>query len=138
MDAIHDLHDNIFYVTNILIFILLFKKCKEDHEQILFIDASKEFEKVKNQNMLREEHINKIVETFRNRTVIEKYSHLATLQEVADNDYNLNIPRYVDTFEAEEEIDIQAVMQEIKSLEAKRAALDKEIDVYFKELGLVF
>jgi type I restriction enzyme M protein len=88
--------------------------------------------------MLREEHINKIVETFRNRTVIEKYSHLATLQEVADNDYNLNIPRYVDTFEAEEEIDIQAVMQEIKSLEAKRAELDKEIDVYFKELGLVF
>jgi len=63
---------------------------------------------------------------------------LATLQEVADNDYNLNIPRYVDTFEAEEEIDIQAVMQEIKSLEAKRAELDKEIDVYFKELGLVF
>jgi len=57
---------------------------------------------------------------------------------VADNDYNLNIPRYVDTFEAEEEIDIQAVMQEIKSLEAKRAELDKEIDVYFKELGLVF
>ena len=88
--------------------------------------------------MLREEHINKIVETYRNRTVIEKYSHLATLQEVADNDYNLNIPRYVDTFEAEEEIDIQAVMQEIKSLEAKRAELDKEIDVYFKELGLVF
>ena len=88
--------------------------------------------------MLREEHINKIVETYRNRTVIEKYSHLATLQEVADNDYNLNIPRYVDTFEAEEEIDIKAVMQEIKSLEAKRAELDKEIDVYFKELGLVF
>jgi type I restriction enzyme M protein len=63
---------------------------------------------------------------------------LATLQEVAENDYNLNIPRYVDTFEAEEEIDIQVVMQEIKSLEAKRAELDKEIDVYFKELGLVF
>ncbi|MFB0965886.1 MAG: N-6 DNA methylase, partial [Cloacibacterium sp.] len=89
-------------------------------------------------NMLREDHINKIVETYRNRTVIEKYSHLATLQEVADNDYNLNIPRYVDTFEAEEEIDIQAVMQKIKSLETKRADLDKEIDVYFKELGLVF
>jgi type I restriction enzyme M protein len=88
--------------------------------------------------MLREEHINKIVETYRNRTEIEKYSHLATLQEVAENDYNLNIPRYVDTFEAEEEIDIQVVMQEIKSLEAKRAELDKEIDVYFKELGLVF
>ena len=138
LDAVIGLPANIFYGTSIPTCILVFKKCKEDPEHILFIDASKEFEKVKNQNMLREEHINKIVETFRNRTVIEKYSHLATLQEVADNDYNLNIPRYVDTFEAEEEIDIQAVMQEIKSLEAKRAALDKEIDVYFKELGLIF
>ena len=138
LDAVIGLPANIFYGTSIPTCILVFKKCKEDPEHILFIDASKEFEKVKNQNMLREEHINKIVETYRNRTVIEKYSHLATLQEVADNDYNLNIPRYVDTFEAEEAIDIQAVMQEIKSLEAKRAALDKEIDVYFKELGLVF
>lgn len=138
LDAVIGLPANIFYGTSIPTCILVFKKCKEDPEHILFIDASKEFEKVKNQNMLREEHINKIVETYRNRTVIEKYSHLATLQEVADNDYNLNIPRYVDTFEAEEEIDIQAVMQEIKSLEAKRAELDKEIDVYFKELGLIF
>lgn len=138
LDAVIGLPANIFYGTSIPTCILVFKKCKEDPEHILFIDASKEFEKVKNQNMLREEHVNKIVETYRNRTVIEKYSHLATLQEVANNDYNLNIPRYVDTFEAEEEIDIQAVMQEIKSLEAKRAALDKEIDVYFKELGLVF
>lgn len=138
LDAVIGLPANIFYGTSIPTCILVFKKCKEDPEHILFIDASKEFEKVKNQNMLREEHINKIVETYRNRTVIEKYSHLATLQEVVDNDYNLNIPRYVDTFEAEEAIDIQAVMQEIKSLEAKRAELDKEIDVYFKELGLVF
>ncbi len=138
LDAVIGLPANIFYGTGIPTCILVFKKCKEDPEHILFIDASKEFEKVKNQNMLREEHINKIVETYRNRTEIEKYSHLATLQEVAENDYNLNIPRYVDTFEAEEEIDIQVVMQEIKSLEAKRAELDKEIDVYFKELGLVF
>lgn len=138
LDAVIGLPANIFYGTSIPTCILVFKKCKEDPEHILFIDASKEFEKVKNQNMLREEHINKIVETYRNRTTIEKYSHLATLQEVADNDYNLNIPRYIDTFEAEEEIDIQAVMQEIKSLEAKRAELDKEIEVYFKELGLVF
>lgn len=138
LDAVIGLPANIFYGTSIPTCILVFKKCKEDPDHILFIDASKEFEKVKNQNMLREKHIDKIVETYRNRTVIEKYSHLATLAEVAENDYNLNIPRYVDTFEAEEEIDIQAVMQEIKSLEAKRAELDKEIDVYFKELGLVF
>ena len=82
-------------------------------------------------------HIRKIVETYRDRKEVEKYSHLATLQEVADNDYNLNIPRYVDTFEEEEPIDIKAVMAEIKELEAKRAELDKEIDVYLKELGLV-
>lgn len=138
LDAVIGLPANIFYGTSIPTCILVFKKCKEDPDHILFIDASKEFEKVKNQNMLREEHIEKIVETYRNRTVIEKYSHLATLEEVAENDYNLNIPRYVDTFEEEEEIDIHAVMKEIKSLEAKRAELDKEIDVYFKELGLVF
>jgi len=82
-------------------------------------------------------HINKIVDTYQNRTVTEKFSHKATLQEVADNDYNLNIPRYVDTFEEEEEIDIQAVMAEIKELEAKRSQLDSEIEVYLKELGLV-
>lgn len=138
LDAVIGLPANIFYGTSIPTCILVFKKCKEDPDHILFIDASKEFEKVKNQNMLREEHIDKIVETYRNRTTIEKYSHLATLKEVEENDYNLNIPRYVDTFEAEEEIDIQSVMQEIKSLEAKRSELDKEIDVYFKELGLVF
>ena len=79
----------------------------------------------------------KIVDTYRNRTEIEKYSHLATLQEVADNDYNLNIPRYVDTFEEEEPIDIKAVMAEIKELEAKRADLDKEIEGYLRELGIV-
>ena len=69
--------------------------------------------------------------------VIEKYIHCATLQEIKDNDYNLNIPRYVDTFEEEEEIDIKAVMSEIKELEAKRAELDAQIDVYLKELGII-
>ncbi len=138
LDAVIGLPANIFYGTSIPTCILVFKKCKENPEDILFIDASKGFEKVKTQNMLREEHIDQIVETYRNRTVIEKYSYRAPLQEVADNDYNLNIPRYVDTFEEEEEIDIQAVMRDIKELEAKRAELDKEIEVYFKELGLVF
>ena len=92
------------------------------------------FEKVKPQTNLRKEHIDKIVDTSHERKEIEKYSHIATLQEVADNDYNLNIPRYVDTFEEEEPIDIKAVMAEIKELEAKRAELDKEIEVYLKEL----
>lgn len=137
LDAVIGLPANIFYGTSIPTCILVFKKCREADEDILFVDASKEFEKQKNQNVLLNNHIDKIVETYQNRTVIEKFSHKATLQEVADNDYNLNIPRYVDTFEEEEEIDIQAVMAEIKELEAKRSQLDAEIEVYLKELGLV-
>src|SRR5690606_4339599 len=137
LDAVIGLPANIFYGTSIPTCILVFKKCREEDEDVLFIDASKEFEKQKNQNVLLNEHVNKIVDTYQERTEIEKFSHKATLQEIADNDYNLNIPRYVDTFEEEEEIDIQAVMAEIKSLEAKRAELDKEINVYFKELGII-
>jgi type I restriction enzyme M protein len=138
LDAVIGLPANIFYGTSIPTCILVFKKCRETPDDILFIDASNDFEKVKTQNMLRDEHIKKIVDTYRNRTVIEKYSHIATLAEIAENDFNLNIPRYVDTFEEEEEIDIHAVMREINSLEAQRAELDKEIEGYFQELGLVF
>lgn len=137
IDAIIGLPANIFYGTSIPTCILVLKKCRKEDDNILFIDASKEFEKVKTQNKLRPEHIEKIVNTYRERKEIEKYSHLATLDEIKENDYNLNIPRYVDTFEEEEPIDIQAVMAEIKELEAKRAELDKEIEVYLKELGLV-
>lgn len=137
IDAIIGLPPNIFYGTGIPTCILVAKKCRKEDDSILFIDASREFEKVKTQNKLRPEHIRKIVDTYRNRTEIEKYSHLASLQEIADNDYNLNIPRYVDTFEEEEEIDIKAVMAEIKQLEAKRAELDAQIEVYLRELGIV-
>ncbi len=137
VDAIIGLPANIFYGTSIPTCIIVMKKCRKEDDNILFIDASKEFEKVKTQNKLREEHIRKIVETYRDRKEIEKYSHCATLQEIADNDYNLNIPRYVDTFEEEEPIDIKAVMAEIKELEAKRADLDKEIEGYIRELGIV-
>lgn len=137
VDAIIGLPANIFYGTSIPTCIIVMKKCRKEDDNILFIDASKEFEKVKTQNKLREEHISKIVETYRDRKEIEKYSHCATLQEIADNDYNLNIPRYVDTFEEEEPIDIKAVMAEIKELEAKRADLDKEIEGYLRELGIV-
>ena len=137
IDAIIGLPANIFYGTSIPTCILVMKKCRKEDDNILFIDASKEFEKVKTQNKLRQEHIDKIVSTYRERMEIEKYSHCATLQEIKDNDYNLNIPRYVDTFEEEEEIDIKAVMSEIKELEAKRAELDAQIDVYLKELGII-
>lgn len=137
IDAIIGLPANIFYGTSIPTCILIIKKCRKEDDNILFIDASKEFEKIKTQNKLRQDHIDKIIETYRDRAEIEKYSHCATLQEIKDNDFNLNIPRYVDTFEEEEEIDIHAVMAEIKGLEAKRANLDKEIEVYLKELGLI-
>lgn len=137
LDAVIGLPANIFYGTSIPTCILVFKKCREQDEDVLFIDASKEFEKQKNQNILRVQHIEKIVETYRERTVFEKFSHKASLKEIAENDYNLNIPRYVDTFEEEEEIDIFAVMREIKELEAKRSELDLEINKYLKELGLV-
>ena len=137
IDAIIGLPANIFYGTSIPTCILVMKKCRQSDDNILFIDASKEFEKVKTQNKLRPEHIQKIIDTYRNRTEIEKYSHCATLKEIEENDYNLNIPRYVDTFEEEEEIDIQAVMAEIKELEVKRTELDAQIEVYLKELGIV-
>ena len=137
IDAIIGLPANIFYGTSIPTCILVMKKCRQSDDNILFIDASKEFEKVKTQNKLRLEHIQKIIETYRTRAEIEKYSHCATLKEIEENDYNLNIPRYVDTFEEEEEIDIKAVMAEIKELESKRTELDAQIEVYLKELGIV-
>ncbi|KGN72483.1 restriction endonuclease subunit M [Porphyromonas macacae] len=137
VDAVIGLPPNLFYGTGIPTCILVMRKCRKEDDSILFIDASREFEKIKAQNRLTPEHIQKIVETYRQRSEIERYSHLATLEEIRGNDYNLNIPRYVDTFEEEEEIDIQGVMGKIKELEARRTELDQQIEVYLRELGLV-
>ncbi len=136
LDAVIGLPANIFYGTSIPTCILVFKKCRENEDNILFIDASKEFEAGKNQNRLRDEDVDKIIETYKNREEIEKYSHVASLQEVEDNEYNLNIPRYVDTFEEEEEIDIKQVQQELKEIDKQIEEVDKELNVYLKELGL--
>lgn len=136
LDAVIGLPANIFYGTSIPTCILVFKKCRENPDDILFIDASNEYEKVKTQNMLREEHIQKIVDTYRNRTEIEKYSHKATLEEIVTNDYNLNIPRYVDTFEAEESIDINAIAQELKQLDSDMTSIDTTIAGFCQELGI--
>ncbi|MFY2980177.1 N-6 DNA methylase, partial [Klebsiella pneumoniae] len=92
------------------------RKCRKHNDSILFIDASNDFEKVKTQNRLLPEHIDKIANTYNDWKGVEKYSYIATLEEIRNNDYNLNIPRYVDTFEAEEEIDLNAVAQEIRDL----------------------
>jgi type I restriction enzyme M protein len=137
IDAIIGLPANIFYGTSIPTCIIIAKKCRKEDDSILFIDASKGFEKVKTQNKLRAEHIEKLLNVYRSREEVDKYSHNATLEEVAANDYNLNITRYVNTFEEQEEVDIQQILAEIKTLEAKRAELDQEIDVYLRELGLV-
>lgn len=137
IDAVIGLPANIFYGTGIPTCILVIKKCRREGDNILFIDASKDFEKLKNKNSLADGQIDRIVRTFQERKEIEKYSHCATLQEIKDNDFNLNISRYVDVFEEEEPIDIKTVMAEIKELEVKRNELDKEIDVYLKELGLI-
>ena len=137
LDAVIGLPANIFYGTSIPTCILVFKKCREDSEHVLFIDASNEFEKVKNQNYLTDENINKIIETFKNRSDVEKYSHNATLTEIKENDYNLNIPRYVDTFEEEEAIDLDVVSSELKALDSKMASTDKTIAKFCDELGIV-
>ena len=140
LDAVIGLPANIFYGTSIPTCILVFKKCREVDDNVVFIDASGKdnFIKVGNQNELRDSDVEKIINTYRNREAEDKYAYLATLDEIAENDYNLNIPRYVDTFEEEEPVDINAVMQEIKTLEAKRSELDVEINGYFQELGLTF
>ncbi|MCF8365103.1 MAG: type I restriction-modification system subunit M [Bacteroidales bacterium] len=136
LDAVIGLPANIFYGTSIPTCILVFKKCRENPDDVLFIDASQHYEKVKTQNMLREEDIDKIVSAYRNRTEEDKYSKLATLNEITENDYNLNIPRYVDTFEQEDAIDLQAIADELKDMEKQLAETDSLIAGYCNELNI--
>ena len=105
-------------------------------ENILFIDASKDFEPGKNQNRLRDSDVDKIIQTYIERKEVEKYCHVAPLSEIEENEYNLNIPRYVDTFEEEEPIDIKQVQKDLKEIDKQIAEVDKELNVYLKELGL--
>jgi type I restriction enzyme M protein len=136
LDAVIGLPANIFFGTSIPTCILVFKKCRENENNVLFVDASKEYEAGKNQNRLRDEDIDKIINTYKERKNIDKYSYIATLDEIKENDYNLNIPRYVDTFEEEEEIDIQEVQKELKEIDKQIDETDKQLNIYLKELGL--
>lgn len=136
LDAVIGLPANLFYGTSIPAAILVFKKCREISDNILFIDASQGFDKVKNQNVLREQDVSKIVETYKERAELDKYSYCATLEEIAENDYNLNIPRYVDTFEEEEPIDLSQVVQELQALKQEMKETDNEIKKYCDELGI--
>ncbi|MCQ2525079.1 MAG: type I restriction-modification system subunit M [Lachnospiraceae bacterium] len=137
LDAVIGLPANLFYGTGIPACILVFKKNRGTHD-VLFIDASGDgnFEKGKNQNILRDCDIEKIMETYKKREAVDKYSYVASKNEIVENDYNLNIPRYVDTFEDEAPINIDDVNIEIQKIDDEIASVQARMDAYLKELGL--
>ena len=134
LDTVIGLPEKLFFGTGIPAAILIFKKQKTD-SNILFIDASRSFKSNKNQNQLTEGNIKDIIDAFKARKTQDKYAYLATKEEVADNDYNLNIPRYVDTFEEEAEIDLNEVRNERLALQSQLKELEVEMEGYLKELG---
>lgn len=136
LDAVIGLPANIFYGTSIPTCVLVFKKCRKNPDDVLFIDASQHFEKVKTQNKLLSEHIDKIITAYINRTNTPKYSHVASLTDIKANDYNLNIPRYVDTFEAEDVIDLNAIAAQLSELEQTSKTTDTTIASFCLELGI--
>jgi len=142
LDAVIGLPTNLFLNVGIPVAFLIFDKSREkgganeNRKDVLFIDASKEFVPGKKQNSLSENHIKKIVDTYKNRREIEKYSHIATFDEIKENDFNLNIPRYVDTFEEEEEVDLAKVKVEIVDLENELQKVQSQMTEYLKELGV--
>lgn len=138
LDAVIGLPANIFYGTSIPTCILVLKKCREQNDNVLFIDASGEGNYIKegNQNALRDEDVNRIITTYRNRESIEKYSQVVPLSQIAENDYNLNIPRYVDTFEEEASVNLSAVAQELKNIETQLQENNQTIAQFCKELGI--
>lgn len=142
LDAVIGLPENLFYGTSIPACILVFKKNRKNKD-ILFIDASKKdedgnfrFIKATNQNELSEKHIEDIISAYESRQDIDKFAHVATLDEIKDNDYNLNIPRYVDTFEEEPLVDIEQVNKNITRLKSEIEEAEKQMEQYMKELGL--
>ena len=134
LDTVIGLPEKLFFGTGIPAAILLFKKQKTD-KNVLFIDASREFKSGKNQNQLTSENIQKVIDTYKARENVNKYAYLASFDEIKENDFNLNIPRYVDTFEEEAEIDLEAVRTERLTLKAELNALEVEMEGYLKELG---
>lgn len=134
LDAVIGLPEKLFFGTGIPAAILIFKKHKSD-DSVLFIDASREFQSGKNQNNLTTENIAKIVATYQQRESVDKYAYLANRAEIKENDYNLNIPRYVDTFEEEEEIDLVVVRAERLTLQKEMGELESEMAGYLRELG---
>lgn len=142
LDAVVGLPANLFSTTGIPVAILLFDRRREEggpleeRRDVLFVDASREFEPGKTVNALTDAHVERIVETVRARRDVERYAHVASPEEIAENDYNLNIPRYVDTFEPEEEIDVAALQREIEGIEAELAAVRARMAEHLRELGV--
>lgn len=135
LDTVIGLPANLFYGVSIPTTILVFKKNRKTKD-ILFIDASNEFEKGKNQNKLTDKNINKIIETYRNRVDVDKYAHVASLEEIKENEFNLNIPRYVDTFEEEQVIDLAEVSKLLEQDKQEIAELEAKINEQLKILGI--
>ena len=136
LDAVIGLPANIFYGTSIPTSVLVFKKNRKHDKDVFFIDASDCFDKQKNQNMLLPEHIDTIIKTYQARENVDKFAHVASLKDIHDNDYNLNIPRYVDTFEAEPDVDLAAVAKALQDLEKKSQETDATINGFCEELGI--
>jgi type I restriction enzyme M protein len=135
LEAVISLPANLFYGTNIPAAILIFNRGKKTTD-VLFIDASREYEDAKNQNKLRPQDVEKIAATYKNFESVEKYARRVTYEEIRENDFNLNVPRYVDTFGEDEEVDVQAAQKEIDELEAQLAEARAEMKRYLRELGL--
>jgi type I restriction enzyme M protein len=135
VDAVIGIPANLFYGTGIPAALMIFDKFRKPGKDILFIDASREFEQSTNQNKLRPQDTEKIVTTYRKRREVEKYAYPASFKEIEENEFNLNIPRYVDTFEPEPEIDIVATQKEIEQIEAELVETRAKMKEYLKELG---
>lgn len=136
LDAVIGLPANIFYGTGIPTCILVFKKCREHPDDVLFIDASAHFERSVNQNNLRPEDVDRIIETYRARSSVERYAEVSPIHLIEENDYNLNIPRYVDTYVEEPPVDLTAVLEEMKCLDKELMQVDQRIRTFCEELGL--
>ena len=137
LDAVIGLPHNLFFGTGIPAAILVFRRDRGEKTDVLFIDASKNFEQGKNQNKIRiGVEVQKIIETYQARKEFDKYAYLASRDEIKENDYNLNIPRYVDTFEEEDEVDIVAVQSTIQDIENQLKGVRNEISTAIKELGI--
>ena len=149
LEAVIGLPANLFYGTGIPAAILLLNKAKGENKEVLFIDASNEFDSGKNQNRLNENHIKTIVDEFqkfknllplsteKGEILTDKFSYRATLKDIQENEYNLNIPRYIDTFEEEVEVDIKVIHDEIVDLKKQLSDTEEKMDEYLKTLNLI-